>query len=393
MRILVATMHRGIVGGVETYLRALLPELVKRGHDVGVLYEYSALPNEPTIHDGCQDIPVWSLPDLGAALAWKPSVCYQHGLFDTTCEQKLAEHFPSVLYSHNYQGTCISGTKCHARPAYQPCQRSLGVGCLALYFPRRCGGLNPVKMIQLYRNQRERQRTLTHHNAVLVASRRMSTEMVRNGVAPELVHLVALFPPNTEPDVLTPTPKQRSNRILFLGRITALKGWTHLLSAIPRAAELLNKKLTLVVAGDGPDRTAFENEARSRGVGVEFLEWIGADSREAEMRAADILIVPSVWPEPFGLVGIEAGCVGLPAVAYAVGGIPDWLEPGVSGELAPGERPDPEQLAAAIIRAIADESHWQQLRIGAWESAKRFTRSRHLEQLEAILNTVTRSKL
>lgn len=393
MRILVATTHRGIVGGVETYLRALLPELVKRGHEVGLLYEHPALPNEPTILAECRDVPVWSRPDLGAALAWEPSVCYQHGLSDTGCEQVLADRFPSVLYSHNYHGTCISGTKCHARPAYQPCQRSLGVGCLALYFPRRCGGLNPITMIQMYRSQRERQRTLNRHRAVLVASRHMVREMVQNGAATASVHLVPYFPPNTKPDVLAPTPKQRSNRIFFLGRLTALKGWTHLLTAIPRAAELLNKKLTLVVAGDGPDRAAFENEARRRGVEVEFLGWVGADARAAEMRAADVLIVPSVWPEPFGLVGIEAGCVGLPAVAYAVGGIPDWLEPGVSGELAPGEHPHPEQLAAAIVRAVADESHWQQLRTGAWESAKRFTLSRHLEQLEAILNTVTRSKL
>ena len=392
MRILVATTHLGIVGGVETYLRALLPQLVDRGHEVGVLYEYPALLNEPTIHQECCEIPVWPQSALGDTWRWNPGVCYQHGLSNPTLEQELAQRLPSVLYCHNYHGTCISGTKCHAMPTYQPCNRSLGGGCLVRYFPRRCGGINPIKMIQLYRTQWERQRSLNHHHAVLVASRHMSVEMVRNGVKPELVHLVPYFPPNTPFDDGPPPVKPQTNRVLFLGRITALKGWTHLLSAMPRAAELLNRKLKLIVAGDGPDRTAFENEARIRGVAVEFLGWVGTEVRQKEMRAADILIVPSVWPEPFGLVGIEAGCVGLPAVAYAVGGIPDWLKPGVSGELAPGERPDPEQLTAAIVRAISNESHWQRLRIGAWETAKQFTISRHLQQLEEILISATEVK-
>jgi len=104
------------------------------------------------------------------------------------------------------------------------------------------------------------------------------------------------------------------------------------------------------------------------------------------------LIVPSVWPEPFGLVGIEAGCVGLPAVGYGVGGIPDWLKPGISGELASGDTPNPDELADAVVRAIGDESHWQKLRVGAWEMAQQFPRQRHLDQLEKILIAATQQK-
>jgi len=104
------------------------------------------------------------------------------------------------------------------------------------------------------------------------------------------------------------------------------------------------------------------------------------------------LIVPSVWPEPFGLVGIEAGCVGLPAVGYGVGGIPDWLKPGISGELAPGKIPNPHELADAVVRAIGEESHWQKLRVGAWETAKSFTLQKHLQQLEAVLMSAAHIK-
>ena len=153
----------------------------------------------------------------------------------------------------------------------------------------------------------------------------------------------------------------------------------------------MGRRLTLVVAGDGPDRAEFEAEAKRRGVAAEFLGWTGSDRREAEMRAADVLAVPSVWPEPFGLVGVEAGCVGLPAVAFAVGGVPDWLTAGVSGELAPGGRPDPRELAAALVRALADDAHHHRLRVGAWEAARRFTPEAHLDRLLPVLEAAARS--
>jgi glycosyltransferase involved in cell wall biosynthesis len=106
------------------------------------------------------------------------------------------------------------------------------------------------------------------------------------------------------------------------------------------------------------------------------------------MRLADLLAVPSVWPEPFGLVGIEAGCVGLPAVAYEVGGIAEWLVPGRSGEVAPGDPPTVAGLADAIVRALQDPARHASLRRGAWEVASQFTMAAHMSRLEPILFSV-----
>ena len=103
------------------------------------------------------------------------------------------------------------------------------------------------------------------------------------------------------------------------------------------------------------------------------------------MRRADLLAVPSLWPEPFGQVGVEGGRLGVPAVGYAVGGIPDWLIPGRSGELAPGDPPTVQGLAEAIVRVLADPSHYSSLCRGAWELASRFTLDAHLAELELIL--------
>jgi glycosyltransferase involved in cell wall biosynthesis len=394
MRLLISCYFTRVIGGTETYLRAVIPLLRDRGIEVAVLTRAEA-PPEP---DGVipHGVPWLSAagqsPDelVLTAARWNPSVVYTHGLGTPEFEAGLAERFPTVFYSHNYGGTCVSGTKCHAFPGVQPCGRRLGPACLALYLPRRCGSMNPLEAIRSYMQETRRQRIFQRYRSVLVASRHMAAELARNGVPADRVHLVPL-PVTAIPDPTPPIPRSRTGRILFVGRLSTLKGWSHLTDAIPWAAAQLGRPLTLVVAGDGVDRSMFEAAVRRRGVNAEFLGWVGADRRNAEMRAADVLAVPSVWPEPFGLVGVEAGCVGTPAVAYAVGGIPDWLTPGVSGESAPGSRPDSRELSEALVRALADEAHWHRLRVGAWETVRRFTPEAHLKQLIPLLEAAAAS--
>ena len=127
-------------------------------------------------------------------------------------------------------------------------------------------------------------------------------------------------------------------------------------------------------------------EAAARaGLPATFAGWVGPARRAELMRQADLLAVPSVWPEPFGLVGVEAGCVGLPSAAFDVGGVRDWLQPGESGELAPGDPPTADGLADAIVRALADPARLNRLRVGAWEVARTFRPDRHVDELERIL--------
>ena len=196
-----------------------------------------------------------------------------------------------------------------------------------------------------------------------------------------------MFPIHGDPDPVVPESKTRTDTILLVGRLTRLKGYTHLVPAVALASKALCRRLTLAIAGDGPDREKLLALAARYKVPIEWYGWLAAEEVTVKMRQADLLAVPSLWPEPFGLVGIEAGCVGTPAVAYAVGGIPDWLIPGVSGEMAPAERLHPAPLADAIVRALRDTNHWQQLREGAWRQATMFTRERHVAKLMQILQS------
>lgn len=394
MRLLIATGLRGVVGGVETYLESAIPALVNRGHQVALLYEHAADAGRSAIDDRCPGLPAWHFAggkvSLSEARQWAPDICFTNGMYDPEHEQAVLELFPTVLFAHTYFGTCISGSKRFGFPAETPCSRTFGKSCLALYYPRRCGGLNPLTTLRLYARQRHQNRLLHDYRAIVVASRHMQEEFLRHGVAPEQVHLLP-YPTAYPPDSESPRPREMSGRILMIGRFTNMKGGLLLVRAAAEATGLLGRPLTLVLGGEGPELAEMMAMARRQRVPVDCHGWVGAKEREALFRSADLLAVPSTWPEPYGKVGVEAGCVGLPSVGFAVGGIRDWLLTGQTGEAAAGDPPTSRGLAEAIVRALRDPEHYQRLRVGAWNFAQRFSLAVHVEQLDGMLERVARN--
>jgi glycosyltransferase involved in cell wall biosynthesis len=102
--------------------------------------------------------------------------------------------------------------------------------------------------------------------------------------------------------------------------------------------------------------------------------------------------VPSVWPEPFGMVGYEAGAHGVPVAGLRVGGIPEWLTEGINGHVAD---PYPEPIAAlrdAIVLALADGRHYTALRAGARAAHAAAAARDHVGALARALEEVVLEK-
>ena len=390
MRILVTNPSRQLLGGVEKYLELLLPALVRRGHSLALVYEHPCDHGVPTIDGFVSDLPVWCSDEVGLpslltqVAAWNPDVVYAQSFDDPNLEAALLDRYFSVLYAHTYYGTCVSGRKCYSAPRLRPCSRRFGASCLLMYYPRRCGGLNPATMLRWFEVQSGRKQRLNDYQAIIVGSSHMRHEYEHNGVSSQKLWVLPC--PNAHtPDEVAPLPRDPGGRLVFLGRLMDVKGTEYLLRAMPLASSKLGRHLELTVAGDGPERKKLEETASRFGIDVKWAGWVGPQRRSELLRAADLLMVPSLWPEPFGLGGAEAGSVGLPSVGYASGGIPDWLIPGQTGELAPANPPSVEGLAQAIVRALASPNHYQKLRLGAWEMSKRYAPQRHIETLEQIL--------
>jgi glycosyltransferase involved in cell wall biosynthesis len=280
-------------------------------------------------------------------------------------------------------------------------------------------------MFKEYSRQSARLNSLKEYKAIITASDFMRAEFVNNGIAPEKVHRIPL--PLRSPADEAFRRKTSSNghyqdaaseieanrldadandsdgnskrewRLLFLGRMTPLKGGEMLLDALPKVSAALNKPLRVTFAGDGKQRAAWleradRMQARYRELQFNFPGWVSGPELEATVRDSDLLVVPSIWPEPFGLVGPEAGLKMVPAAAFAVGGIGDWLTDGVNGFLAPGNPPTANGLAEAIIKCLRDPRTYARLRAGAFELAQRFSMQNHLAALGEIFSTVTSYK-
>jgi len=77
------------------------------------------------------------------------------------------------------------------------------------------------------------------------------------------------------------------------------------------------------------------------------------------MSQSDIIVLPSIQPDPFPTVILEAMAMAKPVVATKIGGIPEMVEHGKTGLLVPPQ--NPELLAAAIIRLLVDANYADQL--------------------------------
>src|SRR5207237_990381 len=117
---------------------------------------------------------------------------------------------------------------------------------------------------------------------------------------------------------------------------------------------------------------------------VDLLGWLDGTELAGAYARARVLALPSVWPEAFGLAGLEAVAHGLPVVASDVGGIPEWLDAGQSGELVPPG--DATALADALAGLLGDPERADRLgAMGRSRASSNFSIDAHLERLIPLL--------
>ena len=388
MRVLIANDGFADAGGVQTYLDAVAPALASRGHELALLHSTSSAP--PAVREAAERAAWWTtrIPvaevgvdrALAAVAAWAPDVCFSHNMFRLDVESGLLRLTPVVKFMHGYFGSCIGGQKMFRFPQAAPCDRKFGVPCLALYLPRGCGERDPAKMMRHYRWARRQQALFSDYAAIIVASGHMQREYVRNGADTERVYVAPLFAGRRASPAHPSVPAS----VVFCGRMTTLKGGDVLIAAVADASRRLGAAIPLAMIGDGPQREAWERRALQLGVASRFTGWLSGDALWQEMGRATLLAVPSTWPEPFGLVGIEGASLGVPAIAFDVGGIREWLRPGENGYLVPASPPRATALGRVLAGALVDPAT-AAMRVSALRVAGELSLTRHIDGVEPIL--------
>ena len=211
-------------------------------------------------------------------------------------------------------------------------------------------------MMRDYQQQTARLRAMQGARAIVTASEHMRLELLKNGLARSActrlgcrwwirrsrIRVARGYDDLADESNGGPKEQRTPRRVVFIGRLEKPKGGLILIDAMRAAAAALKRRLSLTLVGDGRERDALESKARSlmgndQGVEISFTGWLEREAISAVIDQSDLLAVPSLWPEPFGLVGVEAGMRGLPAVAFEIGGITEWLEDGVNGRAGAGQ--------------------------------------------------------
>jgi glycogen(starch) synthase len=264
---------------------------------------------------------------------------------------------PVIATVRDYWPVCYWSDLLHTRSGLALCPECT-VGNMTRCIQPRAGAAWPLAlpMIPYMRaNLARKQRTLADADAVIAVSRRIADDL--RARAPELgATRIEVIPNPVDVGALRTLAFRQPMTIsapngpyaLYLGKIAPNKGTSFLVPAIERA----DLDWPLIVAGDGPDRSALEQDAVESGRDVRVIGWIDQAAAAEWLAHASMLIFPSRGPESLSRVLIEASALGVPIAAMDTGGTRDIIEPGVTGLLSSS----PEGLADDVRTLRHDDA-------------------------------------
>ncbi|MBO9634032.1 MAG: glycosyltransferase family 4 protein [Chitinophagaceae bacterium] len=234
-------------------------------------------------------------------------------------------------------------------------------------------------MKALYQNVNSEIRKFSkEYRKIIVMSEYIRQECIDAGIDEKKVEVNYYFTPEANPVAFDPRQKKR---ILFFGRLSVVKGLPYILKAMK---EVLDKRgdVELHIAGSGSQLEPSRQLAESLGItdNVIFHGWQGREEIRRLLETSYLVVVPSIYPEAFGIVGIEAMMCAKPVVAFDVGGISSWLKDQETGFLVPNK--DSHELALRMEELLNDPALYQRMASAAREEAiKRFTPKVHFKKL------------
>jgi glycosyltransferase involved in cell wall biosynthesis len=389
MRVLMLTdLYWPLVGGLEQAVRALGRELTQRGHTVAVatlgqaglapreddegvaIFRLSgALQRNAGLFSDDRRRYAAPLPDPETVIglrkvldAFRPDVVHGHNwLVRSFLPLKRASRVPLVVTLHDYGLACAKrslfelGRVPCSGPGVRKCLRCSGEhygtvkgsGVAGLNW---IGGAFERRLVDLYLPVSEAAAT----------GNRLPAARAPYRVIPNFHRLDGASHADTPQTALLPD----SDYLLFVGALGAHKGLDVLLDAHAR----LPRPIPLVLIG-----------ARWPGTppvpaGVTAHHDWPHDAVRTAWERCTLGVIPSVWPEPFGLVALEAMAARRPVVASRIGGLTDIVADGETGILVePGRAPD---LADAIVRLLDDPHARERMGRAGRERVEQFTPQR-----------------
>jgi glycosyltransferase involved in cell wall biosynthesis len=381
------------VGGAENSLRLLAAELSSRGHICsimtltpesrarvtevdGTLVHYLPLanvywpfrgPRPRLLRPLFQAVDAFN-PVMGARLArvlrhLRPDVVNCHNLQGFSVAAWVAAarlRFPIVQTVHDYYLACPRSTMW--RPVQGNCN-SLCRECRIFAAPRRALSSLPEAV------------TCVSHRVFDRLTKAGAFGKALAGVQP--VRIIRGNSPNVVESIVTPTANQAPT-FGFIGRLEHTKGLENLLDAF---AGLPAK---LLVAGRGEE--TYEAALKARAASNPDIDFLGHVDPARFFPRIDMLVIPSVWEDPFPRVFHEALAYGVPSLVNPLGGLPEVVIPGRNGFVASGT--DAAALHTNLRRLIEGGWDRDRMRTACLADSAAYESERIATQYEAVLSAV-----
>ena len=181
---------------------------------------------------------------------------------------------------------------------------------------------------------------------------------------------------------------KKENIVLFVGALQEHKGAKYLIKAMQKVIKKV-KDVRLMIVGDGPDKIELINYSKKLKIDkyVNFIGAIRHDQIGKYYEDSFVVVIPSIWMEQFGIVGLEAMAHGIPVIASNIGGLPDLIEDGKNGFLV--KRFDIDMIAKRIIQLFNNKKLAR--KIG--ENGRRmvednFNEKEHIKKLISIYKSI-----
>jgi len=229
----------------------------------------------------------------------------------------------------------------------------------------------------------ERKRSGWNYRLKLAVVRKARNFSISRAIAAELpVPSVVLGNPYDDETFRKLESADRSEDLIFVGRLVSDKGADLLLQAFGILRQS-GVDASLTIVGDGPERPILQKQVQDLGLGSS-IAFVGQERGVALVERLNrhrILIVPSRWPEPFGIVALEAIACGCVVVGSAGGGLSEAIGP--CGLTFPNG--DAAALADVLRGLLENSERVAELGTGAASHLARFSRSavakRYLEEM------------
>lgn len=171
-----------------------------------------------------------------------------------------------------------------------------------------------------------------------------------------------------------------NNNLLYVGRIEVEKGLKYLLLSLVKIKKCI-PSIHLSLVGSGAQYVEISNFIDQLGLtkNVKQVPFVDRKDLQNYYQNSSLVIMPSIWPEPFGLVGIEALSVGRPVIASNVGGVNDWLEDRKTGFLVKPK--DIDGISNAVKNYLMNIKQHKYFEKNAIEQSRNYDIKSHVKKL------------